>query len=281
MAQGHHVVGAVGHGGIHGLLHGGVEVSALVALAEAVDVVALGVLEVGGGGLGEGLGGVDAHVAHAHVTVVNHLVGVQNGIPLQVGEVAAQVGVLRLLLGQGQEVVHTVVELMVAGDGEIIANLVHDVHDVGPLGQGADGAALDGVARIHQGHVLGAVLGLHLGLVGRHTGVAHVGHGPGLLIGHRVDPAVHIVGVQDHDLAAFALFRRQCGCSQAHDHGRRQYQREHFLLHFPVFHLSVPGSGGKISPVWIRSNGNKTVTKLQESPKDFCPVLAKIPDSFW
>ena len=239
VAQGHHVVGAVGHGGVHGLLHSGVEVSALVALAEAVDILALLVLEVGGGGLGEGLGGVNAHVAHAHVAVVHDLIGVQNGLPLQVGEVAAQIGVLRLLLSQGQEVVHTIVELVVAGDGQVIAHLVHDVHDVGPLGQGADGAALDGVARVHQGHVLRPVLGLHLGLVGRHAGVAQIGYRAGLLIRDRIDPAVHIVGVQDHDLAALALFCRHGGRSQAHDHGCRQEQREHLLLHFPVFHLSA------------------------------------------
>ena len=142
--------------GVNGLLDGGVEVLAVVALLEAVDVLALVVLEVGRGGLDKGLGGVDAHVGDLHIAVGQHLVGLEDGLAVQVGEVGADVGILRLLGGQGQEVVHAVVELMVAGDGQVVTRFVHDLHDGGALGQGADGAALDGISSVNQGDAGGA-----------------------------------------------------------------------------------------------------------------------------
>jgi len=133
--QRHHVVGALRLGRVYRLLHHVIQVLALVALAEAVDVVPRGVLEIGRGGLGEGLRRVDAHVADLHVAVGQHLIAVQHRLPLQVGEVGAQIGILRLLLCQGQEVVHAVVKLVVARNGQIVAHLVHDLHDVrAPMG---------------------------------------------------------------------------------------------------------------------------------------------------
>ena len=266
MADGHHVIRAVLLGGVHSRLHGGVQVLALIALLEAVDILPLVVLEIGGGGLGEGLGGVDAHIGHLHLAVGQHLVGVEHGLALQVGEVGADIIVLRLVVGQGQEVVHAVVELMVAGDGQVVAHLVHDLHDGGTLGQGADGAALDGVARVDQGDVVLAVLGLHLGLVGRHARIADVGDRVVLL--RLVDAAVDIVGVEDDDLLGlrlsglhrpallglgalayrrivvlvivFAIVRRERGDHQAEHHDQRQQQRQDLarcfhLLTFPFY----------------------------------------------
>ena len=60
MAHDDHDLRALFTGGVHGLLHGGVEVRTILALAEAVDVVALRILEVGGSGLGEGFRGGSA-----------------------------------------------------------------------------------------------------------------------------------------------------------------------------------------------------------------------------
>ena len=99
VAQGDHVVRALSLGGVNGLLDGGVEVLAVVALLEAVDVLALVILEVGRGGLDKGLGGVDAHVGDLHIAVGQHLVGLEDGLAVQVGEVGADVGILRLLGG--------------------------------------------------------------------------------------------------------------------------------------------------------------------------------------
>ena len=149
VAQGDHIVRTFSLGGVNGLLHGGIEVLAVVALLEAVDVLALVVLEVGRGRLDKGLGGVDAHIGNLHVAVGQHLVGLEDGLTVQVGEVGADVGILRLLRGQGQEVVHAVIELMVAGDCQVVAHLVHDLHDGGAFGQGADGTALDGIASVN------------------------------------------------------------------------------------------------------------------------------------
>ncbi|SCJ02825.1 Uncharacterised protein [uncultured Flavonifractor sp.] len=237
--QRHHVVGALCLGRVYRLLHHVIQVLALVALAEAVDIVPRGVLEIGRGGLGEGLRRIDAHVADLHVAVGQHLIAVQHRLPLQVGEVGAQIGILRLLPRQGQEVVHAVVKLVVARNGQIVAHLVHDLHDVRALGQRPDGAALDGVAGIHQRHVLRAVGRLHGGLIRGHARIADVGHLPCVVLG-LINAAVYVVGVQDYDLAAL----RACGVAlcrhgrygQAERHGHSQQQRQHLLL----LHFSFP-----------------------------------------
>ena len=263
VAHGHHIVGAGGGGVIYRGLHRVIEVLAVVALGEAVDIVAVFVLEVGGGGLGEGLGGVDAHEGHGHAARLDEGVGVQDGIALQIGEVGAEVGILGAVLSQVQEVVHTVVELMVAGHGQIIAHLVHDVHDVGPLGEGTDGAALNGVAAIHQDDVVGAVLGLHLGLVGGHAGVADVGDGAGLLVRGLIDPAVHVIGVQDHDLGVRRLGGRD-GNGQREDHRQGQKQGQGLAFHCcDSTFLYIGDMQAPAACMLGHPNSNKTVTRLQ------------------
>ncbi len=228
--QRHHIVRALGPRRVHGLLHRVIQVRALVPLAEAVDIVSLCILEVGRRRLCEGLRRIDAHIAHLHIPIGQHLVPFQYRVPLQVRKIGAQVLVLRLLLCQAQEVFHPVVELMVSRDGQIVAHLVHDVHDVCALGQRPDGAALDRIAGVHQRYVSGAVLGLHRRLIRGHTRVSHVGDFPFFVL-RLIDPAVHIVCVQDHDLSAFALFRSQRWRRHRDHHGKRQEQREHLLFH--------------------------------------------------
>ena len=75
---------------------------------------------------------------------------------------------------------------MVAGNGVVVAHVVHDVHQAGALGQGPDRAALDGVAGIHQGDPVGPVLPGQFLFVGGDGGVA---------LGGGVD----VVGMEDHN----------------------------------------------------------------------------------
>ena len=275
VAQRHHVVGALGLGCVYRLLHGVIQILALIALAEAVDVVPLGILEISGGGLGKGLGGVNAHIADLHVAVGQHLVAVQHRLPLQVGEVGTQIGILRILLGQGQEVVHAVVKLVVARDGQVVAHLVHDVHDVRTLGQRPDGAALDGVAGVHQRHVLRAVGRLHGGLVRGHARIADIGHFACVVLG-LVNAAVHVVGVQDHDLAALracgVALCRQGGHGQAKHQGQRQQQRQQlFLLH--LFVSTFRSISLVLQAVLGHVNSNKSVTEIQGPATEILPVF--------
>ena len=165
MGHSYHIVGPSFPGGVYRGLYLVVQVLALVTLTEAVDVLPVLVLEVSGGGLGHGLRGGDAHIGHVHVPVGDHCPGVQHGLALSVQEVAAQVRIVCLIGHDIQEGIHAKVKFVVAGDGKIIAHLIHNVHDPAALGQGAQGGTLNSVAVIYQGYIADAVARLHLSLV--------------------------------------------------------------------------------------------------------------------
>ena len=174
MAQADDVVALVGLQGLH-LLLGAVEHLLGGQEGHALDL--------GGVGLGGGLGGVQAEHAdlHAvlggkgHVVLEGHLAIVEH-----VGGHDGILGALRQLL----QVLVAVVELMVAQRGHVIAHQVHQLHGGGALADADGGVALDVVARVHQQDV-SALLLVAL-LQSRHLGV------PG-------NAAVHVVGVEDDD----------------------------------------------------------------------------------
>ena len=201
MAEADDIIGARGLGRIDGLLHRLVEVSAVVALAEAIDVIAVGILEVGRGGLGKGLRRADADERDLHALDLEDLIGVEVRRAVLAGEVGGEIRVLGQILGNVQELIHAVIELMVAGNGRIVLEVVHDVNDVLALGERTDDIALNVVARIHeQIRVLVQRCDLGIGLIA----------------------AVDVVGVQDGDIFL--------GCggvdrhSQREDHRHRQQQ---------------------------------------------------------
>jgi len=124
----------------------------------------------------------------------------------QVGKIAGKV--FRLLQRiQPEELLHAVVELMVAGDGHVVAHDVHDVDDGLALCHGADGLALDGVAVIDEQDVV--VFGEIL-LDGVEARVA-----PAL-----VDAAVHVACEEDEDVLIFSL--GECALAAEADEQRRE-----------------------------------------------------------
>ena len=104
-------------------------------------------------------------------------------------EVGADVRVLRPL-GQSEEAVHAVVELVVAGDGDLVARGVHQVDDGFALAERADRLALDGVAVVNEDHVVASGQQGIADLL--QTGVAEA----------LVDAAVNVAGEEDDGLAA-------------------------------------------------------------------------------
>ena len=184
MAEADDIIGARGLGCVDGLLHRLVEVSAVVALAEAIDVIAVGILEVGRGGLGKGLRRADADKRDLHALDLEHLISVEVGLAVLAGEVCGDIGILRQILGNVQELIHAIVELMIAGNGSIVLEVVHDVDDVLALGERADHAALNMVARIHeqirvlvQRCDLGILLVVAVNIVGVQNGDVFLGGG--------------------------------------------------------------------------------------------------------
>ena len=242
VAQGDDIV-RLGGGGVDGVLHRGVESLAVRTPGDPIDVVAVLILEVGGSGLGEGLGGGDADEGDLYAAHLEHLVAVQHiltghAVGLVV-EVAGHIGEVRSLDGS-HAAVHAVVKLVVAQSGQVIARCVHQLGDGGALVHGTVGGALDVVAGVHQQDVLQGVL------VGGHLGV-------GQILG---DVGMDVVGVQYSDpagglgftgcrrlltgglcgllrrgslTAGGALVLREGGDRQAQGHGQRQQQSEKLL----------------------------------------------------
>ena len=105
---------------------------------------------------------------------------------------------------------------MVAEGSEVIAELVHDIDQIFALGQRADDVALHGVAAVDERDVV--VRRLHLLLIRGKTGVADV----------VIDGAVHVVGVQDHNVVGFLICCEYRG-HQTQYHAYCQQKRDQFL----------------------------------------------------
>ena len=166
-------------------------------------------LYLGGVGLGGRLRGGEAeHAELGAVGELDYLVGVESGgaVELDVGGDDAELG-----LGEdGLQVVHAVVELVVAESDQVVAGEVHELDGGGALGHADAGGALDEVAGVDEQHF--RALGLIIGLERRDLGIAVYG-------------AVHVVGVQDDYLAgqlACGLIRRLCrrGLFRQHAHAQ-------------------------------------------------------------
>ena len=213
VTQADDVICAGGFRRVDGLLGRSIQLLAVAALTETVDIIAVCVLEIGGRGLCEGLGGAQAHESDLLAIHLEQLIGVEHGLASLIHKVGGDIRVLGLFPSQLQELIHIVVELMVAGDSHIVADLVHNVHDVLALGQRADHAALDGVTGVHQ-----------------QVGVLRQGRN--LVVGLII--AVDVIGMENDDLIRGCGRDHQrllCagGDSQGEHHGQNQQQRQKFL----------------------------------------------------
>ena len=192
---------------VDGVLHDLIQRRTVIVFAEGVDVVAVFVLEVCRGGLGEGLRRGNANVSDLRSAVIDDLVRLVGDIgraSAEVLEVAGEVFVLGLL-GQLGKLRELVVELMVAEGRKVVAGLVHDVDDVSAGRKGADSLALNRVAAVDQRHVVVGLL--HFGFVCRNASIAHA-------IGYA---AVNVVGVQDDNVVGFCVCR-ECRGPETQNH---------------------------------------------------------------
>ena len=207
VGKGDDIVGAGLLDLVDGVLYGLIQRRTVIVFAEGINVVAVFVLEVCGGGLGEGLRRGNADVSDLRSAVIDDLVRLVGDVGLagaEEFEVAGEVFVLGLLrqLGKLRELV---VELMVAEGRKIVAGLVHDVDDVSAGRKGADSLALNRVAAVDQRHVVVGLL--HFGFVCRNASIAHA-------IGYA---AVNVVGVQDDNVVGFCVCR-ECRGPETQNH---------------------------------------------------------------
>ena len=209
VAQGDDVIGTVSLGLVNGGLHIGIQGFAIHAAGDPVDIVAVFILEVFRGGLGEGFRRGDAHKGYFHAVGqrTNHIRRqyeiTASAVGIHTIEVAGDIrnAPIVLAIGHSQCALHAVVELMVAQRGHVIAGCGHQTHNGGALIHSAVSGALDMVTGVHQQHIV-ALFDLVL-LQGRDVGI---GQSIGLcqvavfiLSRVIVDVGMYIVGVDDLD----------------------------------------------------------------------------------
>ena len=221
MRHGDDQIRALGARGVHGVLHAGVQRRAGFILLEAVDEFAGFILEILRRGRGDRLRRADADEGDFQSVEILDYVRVEHGFAdAQIREIAADVREVRLR-AQRKELIHAIVELMVAGHGDAVADFVHDIGKIFAVGQRADRGALHGVARIDK-HDLQPFRPELFGVRGK-AGIAEV----------VVNAAMDVVGEEQDDVRAFRRGKAEAGQEQtAGDEQRKQ------LLHVGVLLFS-------------------------------------------
>ena len=190
MPQTNDNISIFGHS-INGSLHIRSQSRAVLAAGDSVDVIAIFILEVGGGGLGKGLGGCNAHEGHLQAAGgLEGVGGIQNGLaldavlfPVEVAGDVGEIGSFHI----GQRLLHAVVELMVAQGSNIVTGGIHQRDDGVALVHGSVGGSLNMVTGICQQDIALAVGFLQLRLDA----------GNDIIAQGVVDVGVDIVGVED------------------------------------------------------------------------------------
>ena len=226
-------------------------------------------LDLGGVGFGGGLRGIQAE--HTDLDAVlrgEYRVGAE-GHRVSIEDVGGHDGELRFI-GQRGQIGVAVVKFVVAGGRHIIPCQIHQLHGGCPFRDADGGISLDEITGVHQQDI-GARL-LHGGFQGGHLGIAG-------------DGAVHVIGMQDHDLSGHIvrnrvggglrgrlLCRRRCG--QGEYQGRRQQQRQQFFLLHSFASTFLFHSSDTICPYGLDLyNSSKAVRGIQEPAVEKCGIL--------
>ena len=117
---------------VHSRLHRVIQILAIVAGAEAVDVVPVLILEIRRGGFGDRFRRGDADKRHLLAAEFLNRISVRNGlcrVACNIHEVAGKILEV-CILGQFLQPIHAVIEFVVAIHSIVIAGFVHDVNKV-------------------------------------------------------------------------------------------------------------------------------------------------------
>ena len=193
MCQNDHILRALRSGVIHRLLYRVVNGLAGIILQEAVNELSVFILEIGRCGTGQRLRRSHADKAKLLPGQLADHIGLEDQLALVV-EVAADIRKV-CLFRQLEETLHAVVKLMVAGDGDAVAHVVHQFDQRVALGHRTDRLALDVVAVVHENDVV--ALGDQIVADLLQSGIAEA----------LVDAAVDIAGIEDDDIAVFLRLR--------------------------------------------------------------------------
>ena len=190
-------------------------------------------------GFGKGIRRDRADKADLQITGLQNAPGLKHRLAARDAEIGAGIAAGQFL-GAAVQHLDPVVELMVARHSEVVAEAVHHFDDLGALGDGPDGRALDGVASIDQQHVVIDLLELFL--IQCQAVVADV-----VLKRH-----MHVVGVQDHrgDLIGIPghpgiTFRSVCESEGGKQTAARQQTGKEQGCYCP-FHTFTPPSNRSV-----------------------------------
>ena len=207
------IIGAFRAGTVNSGLYRIINAFAGFILQEAVDEIAILILEILRCGGGERLRRGYTHKRDLDtIKFLNHI-----GIKYQLAffvEVAADVRELRHV-SQLEEALHAIVEFMVAGDGNIVVHVIHQLDIHFARGHGAQRLTLDGIAVVNQqGIVAGCLQVFPDGLQ------AYIAEA-------LVNTAVYIAREQDNQILLQSLRRSFCfGFLRENRHGAEHAERQ-------------------------------------------------------
>ena len=188
MRENDDIIGTFLAGLVYGCLHILVHGLAYGIPIKAVSLFFVSVMECGHRNLDQRLRCGYAHISNFLLAVFDDLIRREHQISgLEVSEVGGDIAAVKHL-GELGELLHSVVELVVAGNSHIIAGHVQDSDDILALRECSDYIPLDSVARINQSDI--GILLQKLLFIGGKLGVSDI----------IVHTAVNIVCVEDDNV---------------------------------------------------------------------------------
>ena len=122
-------------------------------LAEAVNILALLILEEGRRGGCQAFRCARTHKGYLGILILHNFVARQNLLVVACINKICAVIACTLQRHKLQEAVHAIVKFMVTGNAEVITQIIHNIDNCQTTGQLADRCALNSIACIHQRYV--------------------------------------------------------------------------------------------------------------------------------
>ena len=191
-------------------------------LAEAVNILALLILEEGRRGGCQAFRCARTHKGYLGILILHNFVARQNLLIVACINKICTVVACTLQRHQLHEAVHAVVKFMVTGNAEVIAQIIHNIDNSQATGQLADRCTLNSIACIHQRYVRRSCQSILFNL--RQAVKADI----------IINTAMYIVSVQNNNVMLQCPRHQRSGNSHRRSH---QKQRCFFQEFFHIHHF--------------------------------------------
>ena len=183
-----------------------VQLAAALILTEAINILSLLILEEGRRRGCQAFRCARTHKGYLGILILHNFVARQNLLIVACINKICTVVACTLQRHQLQEAVHAVVKFMVAGNAEVIAQIIHNIDNCQTTGQLADRCALNSIACIHQRHVRRSCQGILFNL--RQTGKADI----------IINTAMDIISMQNNNVVLQRPRHQRSGNSHRRSH---------------------------------------------------------------